>query len=147
MTTAKKATKVAVKKAVKPAGARTSAAVKEATDAAPEPTTITFEGRVMEVRMPEAEQIVAWDSLVKRVQRWDPDTATMADAVKFVGRLYLIIESVLVSDDDKDWLEDERIRGNIDLNKAGAIVSDAIKAFEATMSGAPANRAARRAKK
>lgn len=147
MTTAKKATKVAVKKAVKPAGARTSTPAKEAADATPEPTTITFEGRVMRVRMPEAEQIVAWDSLVKRVQRWDPETATMADAVKFVGRLYLIIESVLVSDDDKDWLEDERIRGNIDLNKAGAIVTDAIKAFEEVMAGAPTNRAARRAKK
>lgn len=108
--------------------------------------TITFMGREIIVSMPEAEQLVAWDSLTKRVQRRDPNSVTMADAVKFTGQLYTIIESVMVDPEDVDWLWELRATKKVGLEEASEIITKAMKVFEAAITGQPQNRAARRAK-
>lgn len=143
-TVSRAATKAATKKAPKKAASPAPVVTDDAPVVANE--TITFEGRSMSVRMPDAEQLVAWDSLTRKVQRRDPDTVTMADAVKFTSQLYVIIESLLVDPDDVDWLWEMRATRKIDLEKASAIITDALKAFKVTLAGEPENRAARRAR-
>lgn len=134
MTTAKKATK-----AVK-------AAVKEAEPATAEHKTITFLGRKMAVKLPTPDQIVAWESLLRRLKALDPETATGEQALKLLSRSNKIVDSMIVSDDDKEWLEDGRIEGTVTTENSQQIVLDALKAYEMD-APEPDNRAARRARK
>lgn len=151
MTTAKKATKT-VKASV---GARTSTPAKEAAatraeEAAATPTeepkTITFLGRTMAVKLPTPDQIVAWESLLRRLKALDPETATGEQALKLLSRSNRIVDSLIVDDDDKEWLEDGRIDGTVTTENSQQIVLDALKAYEMD-APEPANRAARRARK
>lgn len=146
-TVSRAATKATVKKAARPAAPPEVVAGDETSAPTVQRETITFMGRKLAVRLPSAEQLIAWDSLTKRVQRQDPETVTMADAVKFTSQLYTIIESVMVEPDDVDWLWELRAQEKINLEKASEIITEALKAFKSALTGEPDNRAARRARK
>lgn len=111
---------------------------------ATEPTEfVTFLGREIEVRLPTAEQLVAWNSTLTKISGMDESNATMEEAMKAIGRVVRVLDSVVVKDVDKEWLEDGRIDGIVTVENSSQIVIDAIEKFKLS---APTNRAARRVK-
>jgi len=107
----------------------------EALTAAVTPTAeaadmITFQGRTMRVKMPNPEQIALWPRLADKINSRtgelddtprDGETADQARTragqagSKLVGRMLTLIASVLPEQDDKDWLEDQIIGGDLRL--------------------------------
>lgn len=147
MTTSKApAKKITAKKPAKAASPLPPAPVEQSAPEAGTLRTITFLGREMAVKLPLPEQIAAWQRLLKRLEGMDPATSTGEDALKMLSRTDTIIDAVLVSDEDKEWLEDERLAGRATLQNTPQIVLDALTAFKDDRPE-PANRAARRARK
>jgi hypothetical protein len=142
----KPATKKALKKAPKkaPAGARTSTATKEvakAKSAAETPqmptVTVTFLGRDLLVKIPEVEQLIAWETLAEMSDA----THSIDDAKRVIKRMQRIIDSVVVSENDREWMIDGRLDGTITVENSSQIILDALETFKAQ---AAPNRAARR---
>lgn len=153
MTETKKPAK-ATKRVAKRAGARPVATVMDESaaptdpvvDAAPTgPKTVTFLGRTMAARLPTPEQIAAWRSILRKLEKMDPKTTTPERSLDAVEMAYDIVDSVLIDDEDVTWLMRGRARGDVTLENSAAIVLDAIKAYEGDKPQ-PANRAARRAR-
>lgn len=151
MTTVKKAATKATKKAAKPVGARTSTAPKEVAAKAEAETpdlvelkTVTYLGREMAVKLPTMDQLVAWESVFSKLQGLSAEETT-GDQVKVIlRRCWIVINAILASEEDKDWLTDMRMEGTADIETGYKIILDATEAYGMN---APTNRAARRAKK
>lgn len=142
----KPATKKALKKA--PVGARTSTATKEvakakgATEAPQMPTvTVTFLGRDLLVKIPEVEQLIAWETLAEKLAEMSDATHSVDDAKRVIKRMQRIIDSVVVSENDREWMIDGRLDGTITVENSSQIILDALETFKAQ---AAPNRAARR---
>lgn len=138
-------------------------AVAEGVGGAPVPAgTITFRGRVMAFRKPNADQLAVWKMIAERAQRNArefetpkpcPDcqgtgcdqcqgtgSAHTATIFKLFDRAMAIISSVLIDEADKDWLEDELIAGRVNLQAASEIVNLTVAAMIASRgSAAPRN--------
>lgn len=120
--------------------------------APPARDTITFQGRTMAVRMPNAEQIALWPRLADRLNNRagdldetprDGETPAQARervaqaAAKLYGRVLTLVTSVLTDQDDKDWVEDQIIAGDLTLavadsdgqQSAADIISLAVQYF------------------
>lgn len=109
--------------------------------------TVTFQGRVMAVKLPTGEQLAAWQRIITRLEDAKAEDMSAAQALKLLDRAARIIDSVLVDEADIDWLEDGRIDGTVQTQEALSIVVDAVKSFGDDMPGTTApNRAARRRK-
>jgi hypothetical protein len=127
VTPAKRAPKAAAEKA--PAG----------------PPTITFRGRVIAVKLPKSEQLAAWQRLIPRLESVERDNLTGEQALALLNRATKIVDSVIADEVDRDWLEDLRLDGEVELQETLPIVGDAIRALQGEMPGAVVpNRAARR---
>jgi hypothetical protein len=151
------------KKAAAKAPAKKSPAKKKPTTGrpAPKPTnaeeapavveelkTVTFQGREIKVKLPTPEQLLAWERLLAKLEKVSKEAATVDSLKTILNRVTRIIDSVVVSEDDREWLEDGRMDGTVTIENASTIVLDALKAYEEdgqTPAG-PMNRAARRAK-
>lgn len=131
------------------------AAVKRAPKTAPEESTpapsspgdvktITFLGRSLDVRMPDGEQLLAWESILGKIAKMNGSNATLDTIKRPIGQLYVVINAILAKDEDREWVEDGRLSGEIKVESAVNIVIDAIAAFG---QGAAPNRAARRSRK
>lgn len=121
-----------------------------ATPTSDPPTTrkILFEGRELDVAMPGAEQLAVWQRTAKRMAGYDPNSGDGPEAMKLLDRGMRVIESVLPGQDDRDWLEDQLLDGNLTLEKAAAIVTQTVEAFRdqpANGKARPVKKAARRA--
>lgn len=110
--------------------------------------TIEFRGRTMAVKRPSPEQLAVWRRIANQglAIAADPNPerpcaecngdgcetchhtgkAHTAAIMKLFDRALKIIGSVLVSEADRDWLEDQLLEGDLDLNAAGEIVSLAV---------------------
>lgn len=117
----------------------------EPTTAPTEPKTITFLGRVMAVKLPTAEQIAAWRSILRILEKAPAEGKTVEDSLEAVDMANEVIDSVVVDDADKMWLMRGRARGEVTMENSSSIVLDALKAYEGDQPQ-PANRAARRAR-
>lgn len=116
--------------------------------------TIVFRGRTMAVRRPEAEQIAVWKRIADRAAafRDESDTpklcpeckgsgcetchntgsAHTTTVLKMFDRALKIINSVLVDEADRDWIEDQLLEGQVDLQGAAEIVSLAVRQMTAS---------------
>lgn len=102
--------------------------------------------RKMTVRMPGPEQLAVWQRTAKRMAGVDPDSVDGTTAMKLLDRGLRFIQSVLVHEADRDWLEDQLLDGNLTLEEAARIVTLAMDAFADTKPAgkpAPAKRARR----
>lgn len=106
--------------------------------------TITFLGRNLDVRMPDGEQLLAWESILGKIAKMNESNATLETIKRPFGQLYTVINAVLAKDEDREWVEDGRLSGEIKVESAVNIVIDAIAAFG---QGVAPNRAARRSRK
>lgn len=107
---------------------------------------VTFQGRDIQVKRPTEEQIFAWERLLTKMESMAKEAATVDTARILLNRCNKIIDSVIAEEVDREWMEDGRLDGTIELKEAAKIVIDALKAYEEEMGAAPVNRAARRAK-
>lgn len=109
---------------------------------------IVFQGRTIWVHMPRPEQLVVWKRALVRLQEM-----TDAEAAKgFTGdqvmaaleRSRKIIDTLLVNEEDKEWLDDEMLDGRLTLQGASDIILLATDRF-AELAKAEGNRDTRRA--
>jgi hypothetical protein len=114
----------------------TKPATDRAAPAVAEPKTVTFGGRDLTVSMPTPEQLAVWQRTARRMTGVDPATMTGEEAMKLLDRGLKVIQSVLPNPDDRDWLEDELLDGNLTLEAAAGIVTAAVAAYR-TNGGPP----------
>lgn len=133
---------------------------------APEATTaelppeqeIEFAGRKLWVRMPSPEQLLVWKRTLKQLQSADVQGWNGEQVMKALERTRNIIDSLLVHDTDKEWLDDELLAGTIGLKDTAQIINGTVDAFtlaaqeggnretrRAAKKKAPAKKAARKA--
>lgn len=120
----------------------------EAPAPAEEFKTVSFQGRDVKVKLPTPEQLLAWERLLGKLEKVSKEAATVDSLKTILNRVTRIIDSVVVEEADREWLEDGRMDGTVTIENASQIVLDALKAYEEageTPAG-PMNRAARRAK-
>lgn len=132
-------TKTAARPAKKTAATVASVPEEPQTGQTPDQAPITFMGRKILVQAPTAEQIGVWQRTARRFEDADlthrpgdsPDVlvAKNRKAGKLLDRGIKIIESVLVDEDDRDWLEDQLLDRVMTLGEAANIISLAVDAF------------------
>lgn len=101
---------------------------------------IEFLGRQIWVHMPTPEQILVWQRTAKRLQNFGEEAVSGQQVLQALERLRLIIDSVIIHQVDKDWLDDEMLDRNITMNQAVDLIPQTIEAF-----AEDDNRASRRA--
>lgn len=96
----------------------------------PEVREITFRERVLLVKMPSPEQLVVWKRIATQIERLNeaPDSSAYS-YIKMIDRSRSVIDSVLVSENDKDWLDDLLLEHGLTLNEAMDIIIKTIEAF------------------
>lgn len=144
MTTTPK--KTAAKAAIKAAPRKRAVpATKVEAPEAEAPKTIEFLGRTLQVKPPTAEQLLAWERLLVKLEKVAQSDATAETVRALFGRITRIIDSVVVDEEDREWLEDGRMDGTVTIENSSQIVLDALEAYGADVAQ-PANRAARRSR-
>lgn len=121
--------KAAAKKAA-PAAARHE----EPSPAAPAETaadSIMFMGRTMLVQAPSPEQLSVWQRLATRAQAMTGAGLTGDGAARLFGRAHRVIESVLVDEHDREWLEDQFLDRALTLEQAADILTLTVNVFQA----------------
>jgi hypothetical protein len=105
---------------------------------------IPFAGRQLWVKMPSPEQLLVWKRTLVQLQGADVTGWNGEQVMKALERTRLIIDSLLVHDTDKDWLDDEMLAGRIGLRDTAGIINGAVEAF-ASAAETEGNRSDRRA--
>jgi hypothetical protein len=153
-----------------PAGVPTAPAPDPQDDDEPEvreTTTLTFAGRQVQVTRPIDGQLLVWSSIGPRVEKIEAqrqaaiasatnDTQRAQVQAKFAEQMsavmskgYSILQGLLATDDDRDWLEDQLLLGKMGLKEAMGLVSVTIDAWSGNTNttakpAAPAPRVRRR---
>lgn len=130
--TASSSTKVAAKKAVKKADrpARLTAPPKGAVEAAAvggSTRPITFLGREILVEMPDENQILIWRKIIRQLQE-EGNTKDPERLFVLMERGRRIVDSVIVSDSDVEWLDDMLLERKTDLRATVEIIVLAMRA-------------------
>lgn len=116
----------------------------EATEAVEMPSLpITFRGREMYVVMPNPTQLAVWKRILQRLQNTHEADWTAEAVVDSLAKLVRIVETLLVEQVDRSWLEDELLDGTLDFPKLAPIITLATEAFQQAAEGN--NRESRRA--
>jgi hypothetical protein len=120
-------------------------ATKKATPAAavvvmPASRTVTFMDRRIEVKAPTPETLATWGRDIQRFMDNDKKAAhTDVEAyADLMDQLWDKLFSIVVHDEDVEWLRQGIRKNDVSILTAHQIMSDAMQAYE--------NRAARRAK-
>jgi hypothetical protein len=113
------------------------------TVAAPE-LPITFKGREIWVHMPTPEQLLVWKRTLVRLQGAQVEGWNGEQVMRALERTRMIIDSVMVNDVDKEWLDDEMLAGTIGLMDTAQIITMTAEAY-ADAAEAESNRETRRA--
>lgn len=103
---------------------------------------ITFHGRVLAIRAPDPGQILVWKRTLTRLQGADVKSWTGAEVLNALERLRVIIDSLLLDEKDKDWLDDQLLAQHIGFKDLAQIPTLAAQAIREMTT--PGNRAERR---
>lgn len=115
----------------------------EQTEAAPDDRPereIQFQGRDIWVRMPSPEALLVWKRTLVQLQGADGSDWNGEQMMAALERLRKIIDSVILHEVDKTWLDDGMLDGTVKLVDTAAIITKAVESF-----GATDNRESRRA--
>jgi hypothetical protein len=96
--------------------------------------------------MPGLEQLLVWKRTIKQLQGADVSGWNGEQVMKALERTRLIIDSVIVHDTDKEWLDDQLLEGSIGLRETAEIINGTVELFAAAAE-AEGNRETRRAAK
>lgn len=115
---------------------------------------IEFQGRQLWVRVPSPEQLLVWKRTLTKLQGANVDGWNGEQVMSALERTRKIIDSVLVHETDKDWLDDEMLEGKLGLIETAALIQLTVEAFQsddnresrraAARKKAPAKKAARK---
>jgi hypothetical protein len=117
----------------------------------PEPTTavemppekeIDFQGRTMWVRLPRPEALLVWKRTLIKLQNLNTSDWGGDEVMAALERTRKIIDSLLVHEIDKDWLDDEMLASRVGLMETARIIHLTVEAYQSDD-----NREARRAAK
>jgi hypothetical protein len=108
--------------------------------------TVTLKGRAIQVRKPDADQLLVWDRVLQRIETMAAAAETANQIRRLVNKCDIIINALIVNEEDQDWLENQQLAGTLNLREAGSIVLKALEAYGDEVAPEPPNRAARRAK-
>jgi hypothetical protein len=119
----------------------------EATEAAapvemPAEKEIDFQGRKLWVRLPRPEALLVWKRTLAKLQNLDTGDWNGEQVMAALERTREIIDSLLVHEIDKDWLDDEMLASRLGLIETAQIINLTVEAYQADD-----NREARRAAK
>lgn len=90
---------------------------------------IVFKERTIWVRVPSPEQLLVWKRTVQKLQGADVDGWNGEQVMSALERTRKIIDSVLVHEVDKDWLDDQMLDGSVGLIDTAAIIQMTVEAF------------------
>lgn len=105
---------------------------------------ITFRDREIWVKFPEAEQLVVFKRTVAMLER-DVDGWNGAQVLNAADRVRRIVDSVILNEVDRDWIDDEILDKRLKLESITEILLLTVKAFGDPGQNEPANRAEKRA--
>jgi hypothetical protein len=103
---------------------------------------IDFQGRKMWVRIPRPEALLVWKRTLKKLQDVETSDWGGDEVMAALERTRKIIDSLLVNEVDKDWLDDEMLDSRIGLIETAQIINLTVEAY-----AADDNRETRRAAK
>lgn len=113
---------------------------------------ITFRGREIAVRFPTDGQLLVWQRSVQDIERSDSAAWDGEEAMRAMGRAGRIIDSVIVSRSDREWIDDLTLDEGLSLADRAEIIQLTLEAFTDKTDGktpakkaAPAKRARRKA--
>lgn len=107
---------------------------------------IMFKGREMYVWMPRPEQLLVWRRTLNKLQNIEDNSWTADEVLMALERTRKIIDSVLVNETDKDWLDEQMLDRKLSLMDTGEIIQLTVKVFADAAQG-EGNRQAKRAAK
>lgn len=108
---------------------------------------ITVEGRKIAVKMPTAEQLMAWQATLESISKLQIEAGEFDKVRTHIDRYYRIAAGLFVHDEDKMWLEEARLDGVVSIERPSVLgmVAAVVKAYEDELPGTADNRPARRA--
>ena len=122
-------------------------------DATPAPAeetaTVPFKGRTILVKIPTSEQLAIYRRLSRDFQHVAAESGNdlpIDEALRHLDRAVRLVQSVLATDDDKEWIEDLILEGRATLDECTVLLREAFAALR-EKSEAQQNRATRRAAK
>lgn len=107
---------------------------------------IELKGRKMWARMPSPEQLLVWKRTLNQLQGADVKGWNSAQVMKALERSRMIVDSLLVHEVDKEWLDDEMLADRLKMMEAASIIQLTVDAFAAAAE-AEGNRETQRAAK
>lgn len=124
-------------------------------DAAPDPmdavTPVPFKGRTIMVKLPTPEQLTMYRRLSRQFQDMARTGAAehmeLDEALRQLDRATRLVQSVMADADDREWLEDMLLEGNVKMEECSTLLREAFTALnKAHEEQATPNRAARRSR-
>lgn len=101
---------------------------------------IEFQGRTLMVTLPDPTQLLVWKRTLVRLQNANTSNWTGADVMAALERLRVIIDTLIVDDADKQWIDDQLLNKSFGLAELAQLPTLAAQAFST-----PNNREERRA--
>ena len=92
---------------------------------------ITFQGREIWVKFPSGEALTVWRRTLETLQRTEDADWDGQRIMRAFDRLRRIIDSIILNQIDKDWLDDEWLDGRLTIVESAQIVQLTIEAFGA----------------
>lgn len=111
-------------------------------ETAPPKFFLEIRGNQVEIGGSDPTQLAMIRLTANRLARLDSNNTTPDEAVRVYQKVIQIVTSIMVSQDDRDWVEDLLMRKEMDLEEATTIMSQAAEEW-----AKDGNRAQRRAKK
>lgn len=103
----------------------------EAATSADTEKEIEFQGRQLWVRVPSPEQLLVWKRTLTKLQGADVDGWNGEQVMAALERTRKIIDSVLVHEVDKDWLDDQMLDRKLGLIETASLIQLTVEAFQA----------------
>jgi hypothetical protein len=116
-------------------------------------TEVPFRDRMVLVKLPTTEQLTIYRRLSQKfieignaAERPGAQPMQMEEAIKHYDRAVKLVTSVIVKEEDKEWLEDEMLEGRMELPDAIELLKGAFNRL-AAVNDEGQNRAERRSSK
>lgn len=106
---------------------------------------VPFHGRDIAIRMPTEEQLVMYQRLSRQFQQVAArkDEVGLDEALTYLDRAVTLLQSIMVDQGDKTWLEDALLLGDIKLMQCRELLVESFRLLALANSGD--NRETRRA--
>lgn len=81
--------------------------------------------REIEMRMPTQDQLMMWNRTIRKGERALEESGDATAALNYLGKIRDIVDSLIVSEDDVDWLDELMVAGKLSVEDASKLVVQA----------------------